>query len=268
MLRGLQGGWEPPCSAPELSEFFTCHSSHCPVVPQRVQPSCPADPWGLNCAEHISSGDHTMIPARINGFLFSSQLSNLAERGGSKSSSWLAGIDSLLKHVCYSERCPSGGNVKWLRNETCQQNIYTPNSIPRVSCFTNRTVGHFAKASHWFQQRTGFSHHLSQPWCCRLSNSILGTCLRLSAGVGAIWSGDLRYLNHKSFSHIVDKSRWRQKKLSCDTCNLSGWAEGGKAGSTHSYPHSSSACCDPSWVSAGWTGCYSLSYHISQGFLQ
>lgn len=55
----------------------------------------------------------------------------------------------------------------------------------------------------------------------------------------------LRHLNHKSFSHVVDKSRWRQAKPSCDTCNLSGWAEGGKPGPTHSYPHSSSAQCDP-----------------------
>lgn len=196
-----------------------------------------------------------MIPAETNGFLFSSQLSNLAGRGGSRCSPWLPGIDSHLKHVCYGEQCRCGGNVKWLPNETCQQNIYTPNSIPRVSCFTNGTVGHFAKASHWFQQRTGFSHHLSQPWCCWLSNIILGTCLRLSAGIPAVWSDGLRHLNHRSFSHIVDKSRWRQAKLSCDTCYLSGWAEGDKPGSAHGYPHSSSAWCDPSWSRAGWMGC-------------
>lgn len=42
--RGLQGGWVPACSAPELSEYFTSHSSHCPVVPKRGQPLSQTDP--------------------------------------------------------------------------------------------------------------------------------------------------------------------------------------------------------------------------------
>lgn len=77
----------------------------------------------------------------------------------------------------------------------------------------------------------------------------------LSAGIHAIWSDGLRHLNHRSLSHIVDKSRWRQAKLSGDTCYLAGWAEGDKPGSAHSYPHRSSAQCDPSWSRAGWKGC-------------
>lgn len=131
------------CSAPELSECFPSHSSHWYLRGLTLIPSRP-----LSCAEHIPSGDHTRVPAGTNGFLFSSQLSNLADRGGSKCSPWLPGIDSHLKHICYGEQCHCGGNVKWLCNETCQQNISTANSSPRVPCFTNRTVGHFAKASH------------------------------------------------------------------------------------------------------------------------
>lgn len=87
-----------------------------------------------------------------------------------------------------------------------------------------------------------------------LTISILGICLRLSAGICAIWSSGLRHLNHRSLSHIVDKSRWTKEKLSCDTCYLAGWAEGDKAGSAPSYLHHSSALRDPSWRWAGWTG--------------
>lgn len=122
--------------------------------------------------------------------------------------------------------------------------IYLPNDFP----------GSHASQTN-FQQRMSFSRNLSQPWCCWLPSSILGICLGLSAGIHVIWSDGLRHLNHRSLSHIVDKSRWRQAKRSCDTCYLAGWAEGDKPGSAHSYPHRSSAQCDPSWSRAGWKGC-------------
>lgn len=61
-----------------------------------------------------------------------------------------------------------------------------------------------------------------------------------------IWCDGFRHLNHRSLSYGVDKTRWRQAKLSY----LAGWAEGDKPGSAHSkHPQ-----CFSAWCRAGWTG--------------
>lgn len=101
----------PACGTQEGSALTTRR-------PLGTEPCWPHPKWW----EREAGGSHWkterfLIPAFMH-------LSNLAERErGSKCSPLLPGIGSHLKHIHYGEECCCGRNVKWLRNETCQQYI-------------------------------------------------------------------------------------------------------------------------------------------------